>query len=50
MTQKNSSEWLARIYFEEAGIFRVIATATAPDGATVEGSVEIEVIPISLTE
>lgn len=44
MTQKSSSEWQANIYFTEAGIFNVVATATAPDGTVIEGSVEIEVI------
>ena len=44
MVQKTSSEWQAKIYFEETGIFEVIATATAPDGTIIEGTVEIEVI------
>lgn len=43
MTQKNTNEWQAKIYFEEIGIFEVVATATAPDGSIIEKSVEIEV-------
>ena len=46
MTQKNSSEWQAKVYFTETGIFEVVATATAPDGTSIEGVVEIEVVPI----
>lgn len=44
MTQKNTNEWQSKIYFEETGIFEVVATATAPDGSVIENSVEIEVI------
>ncbi|MBO5055384.1 MAG: hypothetical protein J6C64_03385 [Lachnospiraceae bacterium] len=44
MTQKNTNEWQAKIYFEETGIFEVVATAAAPDGSIIEDSVEIEVI------
>lgn len=43
MTQKNSEEWQAKVQFKEAGTYEVIATATAPDGTIVEGSVEVEV-------
>lgn len=43
MQQKNATEWQAKVVFTEPGIFEVIATATAPDGTTVEGSVEVEV-------
>lgn len=45
MKQKNSSEWQAKVYFEEAGTYEVIATAKAPDGSVIEGAVEIEVVP-----
>lgn len=50
LIQKNSSEWQTKVRFTEAGIFKVIATATATDGTIVEGSVEIEVISTSLTK
>jgi len=46
MAQKNSSEWQAKVYFQETGIFEVIATATAPDGTTIKGTVEIEVVSV----
>lgn len=45
MAQKNSKEWQAKVYFEQIGIYEVVATATAPDGTIVEGSVKIEVVP-----
>lgn len=44
MNQKDSGEWQATVNFEEPGIFKVVATATAPDGTKVEGSVKIDVI------
>lgn len=43
MKQKNATEWQTKVEFTEPGIFEVIATATAPNGTTVEGSVEVEV-------
>lgn len=43
MKQKNSTEWQKKVEFTETGVFEVIATATAPDGTIVEGSVEVEV-------
>lgn len=46
MTQKNSSEWQAKVYFQETGTFEIVATAVAPDGNVIEGTVEIEVIPV----
>lgn len=46
MTQKNSTEWQAKVYFQETGTFEIVATATAPDGNVIEGTVEIEVIPV----
>lgn len=46
MTQKNLSEWQAKVYFQETGTFEIVATATAPDGNVIEGIVEIEVIPV----
>ncbi len=46
MTQKNSSEWQARVYFQEIGNFEIVATAIAPDGTIIEGTVEIEIIPV----
>lgn len=45
LTRINSSEWGKRIEFQGTGIYKVIATATAPDGSIVEGTVEIEVVP-----
>lgn len=45
MKQKNSTEWQAKVYFEEVGIYEIIATATASDGSIVKGTVEIEVVP-----
>lgn len=44
MTQKNETEWHKKVFFEESGIYKVIATATAPNGDIIENSVEIEVI------
>lgn len=46
MTQKNSSEWQAKVYFQETGTFEIVATAVAPDGNVLQGTVEIEVIPV----
>lgn len=43
MQQKNATEWQTKVEFMEPGTFEVIATATAPDGTIVEGSVEVEV-------
>lgn len=43
MQQKNATEWQTKVKFMEPGTFEVIATATAPDGTIVEGSVEVEV-------
>ena len=45
MKLKNTkNEWQSKIYFEEPGIFKVVATVTAPDGTKVEGFVNIEVV------
>lgn len=43
MKYTDSTRWLKEVRFEETGIYEVIATATAPDGTIVEGSVEVEV-------
>ena len=45
MTRKNETEWHKKVCFEHIGIYEVIATAIAPDGDTIEKSIEIEVIP-----
>lgn len=45
MKQKNSSEWQAKVYFEETGTYEIVATATASDGSIVKGTVEVEVVP-----
>lgn len=44
MTQKNSSEWQAKVYFEKIGTYKIRATAKAPDGTIIEGTVKIEVV------
>lgn len=46
MTQKNSSQWQVKVCFQEKGTFEIVATAVAPDGNVIEGTVEIEVIPM----
>lgn len=45
MIQENSNKWHKKVIFEETGIYKVVATAIAPNGDTVEESIEIEVIP-----
>ncbi len=45
MIQENGTKWHKRVIFEETGIYRVVATAIAPNGDSVEESIEIEVIP-----
>lgn len=45
MKQKNSSEWQAKVYFEETGTYEIVATATASDESIVKGTVEVEVVP-----
>lgn len=45
MVQKNETEWYKKVYFEEPGTYKVIASASAPNGETIENSIEIEVIP-----
>lgn len=45
MKQNSQYEWHRKVSFEHTGVYRVVATATAPDGEIIEGYVEIEVIP-----
>lgn len=45
MEQKNETEWHKKVRFEHTGIYKVVATATAPNGDTIEGYMEIEVVP-----
>lgn len=47
MNRKNSTEWGKKVEFNETGIHKIVATAVAPDGRTIEGTTEIEVIPIN---
>lgn len=47
MNRKNSTEWCKKVEFNETGIHKIVATAVAPDGRTIEGTTEIEVIPIN---
>ncbi len=48
MNRKNPTEWGKKVVFNETGIHKIVATAVAPDGRTIEGITEIEVIPINL--
>lgn len=45
MEQKNETEWHKKVRFEHTGIYKVVATATAPNGDIIEGYIEIEVVP-----
>lgn len=45
MLQEDSTKWHKKVFFEETGIYKVVATATAPNGDIIEKSIEIEVIP-----
>lgn len=45
MIQENGTKWHKKVTFTETGIYRVVATAIAPNGDIVEESIEIEVIP-----
>ena len=45
MAQKSETEWHKKVRFEHAGIYKIVATATAPNGDVVEGYMEIEVVP-----
>lgn len=47
MERKNETEWHKKVRFEHTGIYKVVATATAPNGDIIEGYVEIEVVPPS---
>lgn len=44
MTRTNQTVWHKKVYFEEIGVYKVIVTATTPDGDIIESSIEIEVI------
>lgn len=48
MDRKNSTEWGKKVIFNETGIHKIVATATAPNGCIIEGATEIEVIPVNL--
>lgn len=48
MNRKNSTEWGKKVIFNETGVHKIIATATAPNGCVIEGATEIEVIPVNL--
>lgn len=45
MIRNNENEWHRKVYFEHTGTYEVIATAIAPNGETIEATIEIEVIP-----
>lgn len=45
MTRNNETEWHKNVYFEHTGTYEVIATSIAPNGKTIEGTIEIKVIP-----
>lgn len=45
MTRNNETEWHKKVYFEHTGTYEIIATAIAPNGKTIENTIEIEVIP-----
>lgn len=45
MIRNNETKWHKKVYFEHTGTYEVIATAIAPNGETIEASIEIEVIP-----
>lgn len=45
MEQKNETEWHHKVYFQNVGVYKVVATAIAPNGDVIEGYTEIEVIP-----
>lgn len=44
LVQKNKTEWHKKVIFEEAGIYKIIATAILPNGDIIEDYIEIEVI------
>lgn len=48
LNRKNATEWGNKVEFDEIGIHTIVATAVAPNGRTIEGSAEVEVIPINL--
>lgn len=45
MNQKKETEWHKKVCFKHTGVYKVVATAIAPNGEIIEGYVEIEVIP-----
>lgn len=45
MIRNNETEWHKKVYFEHTGTYEVIARAMAPNGETIEATLEIEVIP-----
>lgn len=48
LERKNAAEWQNKVYFDKDGVHKVVATAVAPNGETIENSIEVEVIPISM--
>lgn len=50
MNRKNSTEWGKKVIFNETGIHKIVAAATAPNVCVIEGAAEIEVIPVNLGE
>lgn len=48
MSQKNSTEWVEKVIFNEVGVHEIQVTATAPNGDVFKNSIEVEVVPISI--
>ncbi|MCM1192879.1 MAG: hypothetical protein NC389_10680 [Acetatifactor muris] len=45
MIQESDTKWHKKVIFEETGTYKVVATATTPNGDIIEKFIEIEVIP-----
>ena len=46
MIRKNETEWHIKVVFKSSGVYKVVATATAPNGDVIEGFIEIEVVSL----
>lgn len=48
MIRKNDTEWHKKVVFQNEGVYKVVATATAPNGDVIEGFIEIEVVSVGI--
>lgn len=48
LERKNVTEWQKKVKFTETGVHKVVVTAETSDGETIENSIEVEVIPLSI--